>query len=243
MAVASIPQPHYLIWLGLLDKIAKSDVFVVLDDVQYNKRSFQHRTLYSTGSGAKYLSLSVNSKGAQSGSVYIKDITLPNQQMLQTHFKTLLGRYGKCPGWSLVGDELARIYSKKWKYLIDINLELLQLTLNLYSLKPRILMSSSLVTTEVKGALMYELANMVDCDCYLSGVGAKEYMDFVPADKQLCQVKFQDFTHPSYRQSTKAEFQAGTLALEWAIEEPEKFRNKFKDLSLSTQAYRCLHDQ
>ena len=242
MKVASIHQPHYLIWLGLLDKIAKSDVFVVLDDVQYNKRSFQHRTLYATDGGAKYLSLPVNSKGVQSGSLPIKDITLANPQMLSTHFKTLVGRYGSRPGWPLVEGELAKIYAHKWEYLLDVNLELLQLTLDVFSLSPRIVLSSSLDTVEAKGALMYELTNMAGCDCYLSGNGAKEYMELVPEEKRLCDVEFQEFSHPVYPQSVKSEFQAGVMALEWAIEDPDHFRGDFKNVAAPPQPYRCFHD-
>ena len=36
--VVAIHQPNFLPWLGYFDKIARADVFVVLDDVQFPKR-------------------------------------------------------------------------------------------------------------------------------------------------------------------------------------------------------------
>ena len=60
--VVAIHQPAYLPWFGLVDKIARADVFVLLDTVQFNRRAYQHRTLYSTADGPRYLSLDVASR-------------------------------------------------------------------------------------------------------------------------------------------------------------------------------------
>ena len=37
MTTISIHQPVYLPWLGFFGKIISSDIFVILDDVQYEK--------------------------------------------------------------------------------------------------------------------------------------------------------------------------------------------------------------
>lgn len=39
----ALHQPHYLPWLGLVDKIDRSDLFVVLDHVQYERKGWQNR--------------------------------------------------------------------------------------------------------------------------------------------------------------------------------------------------------
>ena len=35
--IIAVHQPQYLPWLGYFDKMARSDLFVFLDNVQYNK--------------------------------------------------------------------------------------------------------------------------------------------------------------------------------------------------------------
>ena len=39
--IASIHQPQYLPWLGYLDKIDQADLFILLDTVQFARRSWQ----------------------------------------------------------------------------------------------------------------------------------------------------------------------------------------------------------
>ena len=41
--IVAAHQPHYLPWLGYLDKMAKADLFVVMDDLQYEAQNFQNR--------------------------------------------------------------------------------------------------------------------------------------------------------------------------------------------------------
>ena len=41
--LVGIHQLHYLPWLRYFDKIARSDVFIVLDDIQFNKSGWQNR--------------------------------------------------------------------------------------------------------------------------------------------------------------------------------------------------------
>lgn len=41
-------QPAYLPWLGYFDKILKSDIYVFMDIVQYEDRSFINRNKIET---------------------------------------------------------------------------------------------------------------------------------------------------------------------------------------------------
>ena len=58
--ITSIHQPNYLPWIGFFNKIAKSDVFVIFDDVQFpvgKKGFFGNRNKIKTTSGELWLSI------------------------------------------------------------------------------------------------------------------------------------------------------------------------------------------
>ena len=55
--ILSAHQPSYLPWLGYLDKMAKADVFVVMDDLQYEKENFQNRNRVKLNNGAGWLTV------------------------------------------------------------------------------------------------------------------------------------------------------------------------------------------
>ena len=49
--IVAAHQPHYLPWLGYLDKIAQADLFVVMDDLQYETQNFQNRNRIKLNDG------------------------------------------------------------------------------------------------------------------------------------------------------------------------------------------------
>lgn len=231
MRTVSIHQPHYLIWLGLLDKIAKSDLFVLLDSVQYKKRNFQNRTQYSTKDGSKLLSLPVNGKGAQPQNTPIKNIRISDHSALKKHLTTLKHRYGKTPGWHLIKEQLQDIYSLKHESLVDINRQLLDLTLSCYQINTPVINSSDLNVYGKKNELLVDILQKVDADIYLSGNGARSYMNPNQFNEANIKVNYQDFEHPIYNQGLPKQFCKACFALEWYFLDPIASVDHFSDSS------------
>ena len=221
MTVVAIHQPSYFPWFGVLDKISRCDTFIILDDVQFNKRAYQHRTLYSSSHGPKYLTLPVFAKGHQKKNLQINEITLVDKHIFSKHLETLRHRYHKSPGWNqfknLFSDTIENAYPK----LIDLVMETFFSTLNVFKLAPEIIYSSELQCDGSKDDLMLALTRAVNGDTYLSGQGAKRYMDENKFTKAGIEVLYQNIIHPSYTQSHRSDFQFGCFALEWFIEDPE----------------------
>ena len=56
-------QPTFMPWTGYFHMIKNSDLFIFLDDVQFNKRSWQQRNKFLQLQKEIYLTVPVNSKG------------------------------------------------------------------------------------------------------------------------------------------------------------------------------------
>ena len=54
MQSVAIMQPTYLPWAGYFALMDSVDTFVILDSVQFSKRSWQQRNQIKTESGPKY---------------------------------------------------------------------------------------------------------------------------------------------------------------------------------------------
>ena len=57
--VIGILQPGYLPWLGFFEQIYRSDVFVIYDDVQYDKEGWRNRNRIKTANGTQWLTVPV----------------------------------------------------------------------------------------------------------------------------------------------------------------------------------------
>ena len=65
MTTAAIHQPQYLPYLGFFHKVAQSDVFVVMDDAQFQRRGVQHRNRIKTSAGEQWLTVPVTKRGTE----------------------------------------------------------------------------------------------------------------------------------------------------------------------------------
>ena len=61
--ILSAHQPAYIPWSGFIHKILSSEIFVILDNVQFEKNSFINRNTIKTNQGSAWLTIPVKAKG------------------------------------------------------------------------------------------------------------------------------------------------------------------------------------
>lgn len=197
----TIHQPEYLPWIGFFDRISKADMFVVLDDVQYQKNAFINRNKIKTSQGWQWLTVPVKQREALKK---INEIEINNKtDWRNKHWKALFYNYNKASYFKKYADFFEKIYKQEWDLLVDLDIYLIENIMDMLRLRKEIKRSSSLRADGEATDRLVNICKLVGADTYLSGPGGKEYMDLDKFKKQNINVVFQEFTHPVYSQQFK----------------------------------------
>jgi len=197
----TIHQPEHLIWLGLVEKISQVETFVVLDSVQFSKNYVQNRNKIRTKDGWLWLTVPIKKHPLNT---LIKDIEISDQYgWKDRHLELIKSNYRKANYFDDYYSEIKRIISGNYRYLFELNMELIKYVLKCFSLNPKILISSQmdLPQTDFKGGVVLEICKSLGADIYVSGSGGKDYLDLSTFEDAGIKVVFQEFSHPIYKQS------------------------------------------
>src|SRR5476651_588587 len=105
----SINQPAYLPWLGYFDRIAISDVHVVLDQVQFEKNSMTNRNKIRTSNGSSWLTVPIKTKG-RFGDLSICDLEVDtSSNWRDKHWKAICQNYSRSPYFGRYASDLEKI--------------------------------------------------------------------------------------------------------------------------------------
>lgn len=89
---------------------------------RYQKMSFRNRCVIAGANGA--INLSIPIVGGRGQRAIMKDVRISNDENWQAnHWKTIMSAYNKSPFLDHFRHELERLYSRKFEFLVDWNLE------------------------------------------------------------------------------------------------------------------------
>lgn len=196
-----IHQPDFIPYLGFFHRFLDADLYLVLDDVQFvngTSRAWTHRDKIKTFKGVRWLSISVKKMPRD---------TLINQVELSdavdwrsAHIRLLEANYRDSPFYEEIMPSLRSLYAEPARRLVDFNLCSIRMLMSLLDVERPMVLSSTLTSEGAGNVLLVDLLKKVGADRYLSGVGARDYMDeslFLAAG---INVLWQDFQHPVYPQ-------------------------------------------
>ncbi len=201
--IVAAHQPHYMPWLGYLDKVAKADLFVVMDDLQFEAQNFQNRQRLKLAGGPAWLTVPLL-RGAQTDRILDKRIASsgsPKQHWQHRHWQTLVTCYGRAPYFKLYADALRDVYTRTWTRLVDLDLHMLGLALRWFDIQTPIVKASGLNLVGAKTDRLIDMCTKVGARCYLTGAGGSTgYLDPEKIGRSGVGVIWQQFTHPIYPQ-------------------------------------------
>ncbi len=203
--IVSISQPAYLPWLGYFDRIFKSDVHIVLDDVMLERSSktrFTNRNKIKTHQGSLWLTIPVVTSGL--GQPFINTVIVENESKWQhKHFQTLNGSYKKSDYFVEHKSWFEDFYNQEWKLLSPILEYSTNYLLNILGITSSLIRSSELKVEGEKSDYILNLCKEIGATVYLSGPFGQDYLDLTKFEKEKIEVWFHDYQHPEYSQLFK----------------------------------------
>ena len=201
--IVAAHQPSFLPWLGYLDKLAKADLFVVMDDLQYEAQNFQNRNRVKLNNGTQWLTVPLVA-GHQDDRILDKRIQ--NQASAKEHWQrrsllTLETHYRRAPHFARYADDLRELFTRRWDYLVDLDLHVLSLAMKWLDIHTPIVRSSTLGLTGYKTERILDMCKKTGATSYLTGSGGSStYLDSERLGRAGVGVVWQSFEHPVYAQ-------------------------------------------
>lgn len=181
--LVAIHQPNLFPRLSTLAKLFAADCWIVLDDVQFARRDFQHRARLGSMSGPDRRQwLSIPTHLPHGRSTLIKDAVVADQDLARRRLTHMLAQYyAKSPDWPRFRGGLdAVLHGFETARMADLAEESTKLLLRLLGWRGRILRSSCLAVRSERSERLADLSAATGARGYLCGTGGMRYLVTAP---------------------------------------------------------------
>jgi hypothetical protein len=217
--LVTIHQPHYLPWLGYMHRMARADVFVILDHVQFergNGSSYQNRTRYRMHADGhcepRWLTVPV---AQRSHTERILDKEADPLWRSAAHASTLRHAYREAPYLDAYWPALKALLAKPWQHLVDLNIASIELLREALDIRTPLVRSSTLQVSGAKSELIIDICRALEADTFLGGLGGtRRYLDADAFERAGIRVEWQSFQHPVHPQCGPGAFMPGLSSLD-----------------------------
>ena len=194
MTVVVITQPMLFPWLGFFEQLCMADVYIYLDDAQFSKGSFTNRVQIDQGLATKWLTIPVSS----SSSSLIKDLRSPSTDFKRHHLAFVTQLFRKAPFKEDALHILRHAYEQE--SISDILIASTETTASYLDLHSRKLVtrSSDLAVHSSSWQRVLDLVKAVGGTKYLTGHGAKTYLDHTAFERAGVEVKYMDYSKTTW---------------------------------------------
>ena len=193
-------QPTYLPWMGYFEMVAEVDIFVLLDNVQFEKKSWQNRNRIKAKSGE--LILTVPTDTSKKFEQQIKDVKITKDSgFAKKHLKSISLNYSRSKFFEKYFPSICELISNNNMSLSDLNHDLIVYIASQLGITTEIIRASHLDASGKSTKLTVAQCIELGASEFYAAKGSRQYVsaerDF---KKHGIQVIFQDYSHPIYPQ-------------------------------------------
>jgi len=215
----TIHQPDLMPWLGFFVKIAKTDLWVVLDHTKNNPRdaSFWGRRVRVLVNGnPHWLSLPlVKPKNGNIGQqINEMEYNDSNPKIFIDALKTVELSYRSTPFFEDIFPLVEDFLLDSDYILLSRNMKFILSTMQLLDIKCKILYSSTLDCRDTSTAMLAEILQKVGATTYICGDGAHGYQVDSFILKRGFQIQYNNYSNPNYLQKGTRNFVPGLSVID-----------------------------
>ncbi len=195
-----ILQPGYLPWLGFFNQMALADVFVYLDNVQFDRRGWRNRNRIKAPSSDLMLTVPVKKKGRYHQ--LLTETSINNASNWRSkHIRSIERNYLKAQFFSEYFPALREILETEWTFLLDLDYAIINLFRTWLGIETKTIRATSLdIQSRDKTGRLVEICRKVGITDYISGPLCENYMDYQQLKDAGIRLFFHEYSHPEYRQ-------------------------------------------
>lgn len=200
MTKVVISQSMYFPWPGLLEQIVLADKYVFYDDVDFVRKSFTNRVQIKTQAGQSWITVPVQDfkQGQKIDEVKI-DYT---QEWQKKHYESFRHSYAKTPYIKDALDILDEAFSHNHKHISDLAAHSIRSLVSYFELgeEKSFLLSKDLGVPGASTQRLLDIVKKLEGNIYITGHGAKNYLDHSLFDEQLIDVRYMEYKCIPYSQ-------------------------------------------
>ncbi len=213
-------QPTFLPWQGYFGMVAAADVFVLLDDFQFQRHSFHQRNRIRLADGTEtWISIPVAHPRDGEFPILAEAAPLVDAKWRRRLKTTLDQSYGRTAHHAALRAPIDEWIDSTWMSVADMNIAFIQLVARLLGFDPLWRRSSEIGSTGQRSARVLDLLRRTAASTYLCARGSFDYMvedGLFPVDD--IEVVFQDFEPQRYPQRRADDFMSHLSVLDALFE-------------------------
>jgi len=204
--IVSAHQPHYFPWIGYFNKMYLSDIFMLMDNMNFTNNSYINRNRIINSKGIQFINIPLSKPNGIK--TKINELVIENNKQKNWNIKTLRTlnhNYFSGEGFSEFYPIVEDILLKKFDLYIDLAFCIEKEIMNYLGINTKIILASETNTTGNKeNELILKILHNSGCNTVLLGLGASlKYIDFSFVKNEGYELLSQEFLFPKYQQKTE----------------------------------------
>jgi hypothetical protein len=214
--LVAIHQPNFFPWLGYFSKIARADLFIILDHVQFpkTKGNWGNRVPLLVSGKPRFFTMPIRRDyhGVRRFNEMLASAQVSWREDL---IKTLRTNYARSAHFAEVFSVVEPLILNPIDNLADYNVSAIRALAPRLQIDPKKLVFSSQFAPESQAtAMLIDLIRAVGGDGYLCGGGSAGYLEPPKFAEAGLELVFQSYRHPVYPQVGAGEFVPGLSCLD-----------------------------